>query len=261
MQYLTLSLMKNFKPAIKATWLLCSGSDHHQQVGVFNSLLRMSQPLWFPTKTNPLANVVGEASPQRLKPHLNHTAQPKLAQTKFVFDPGVGKLCYPSSLLIDLTSLFGLHLGFKGSQLSRLVHAQQRAPFLTRRTAASLKRTAPTIRWPRPIAAFNPAFLSLLCFKLQKLACRTGVTVRTGVIGKSLVIKLFIHSAMLERIPRGLVGLSRVRSNQCLCLPWPQSLAASDRPHPPPSARAFLPDYSRFALPPLPILPRHWRTG
>src|SRR6266540_3358347 len=188
---------------MKTAWPLCCGSDHPQKVGFYNSLLRMSQPLWFPTKTNPLANVVGEASPQRLQPHLNHTAQPKLTQTKFVFDPGVGKLCYPGPLLVDCTSLFGLHLRFKRCQLSRLVHAEQRAPFFTLRAAASLKRTAPTIRWPRLIAAFNPAFLSLLCFKLQKLACRTGVTVRTGVIGKSLGIKLFTHPATLERIPRG----------------------------------------------------------
>src|SRR6059036_1474044 len=213
MHYVSLSVMKNFKPSIKAAWLLCSGPGQHQRVCFFNSPLRMGQPLWLPTKTNPLANIVSEASPQRFQPDLNHTAQPKLTQTKFVLDPGVGKLCYPGPLLVDLTSLFSLHLRFKRCQLSRLVHAQQRAPFLTRRTAASLKRTAPTIRRPRPVAAFHPAFLSLLCFKLQKLACRTGVTVRTGVIGKSLGIKLFTHPAPLERIPRGLVGLSQ-GSNQ-----------------------------------------------
>src|SRR5437773_10285095 len=99
MHYVSLSVMKNFKPSIKGAWPLCSGPGQHQRVCVFNSLLRMSQPLWFPTKTNPLANIVSEASPQRFQPDLNHTAQPKLAQTKFVLDPGVGKLCYPGPLL------------------------------------------------------------------------------------------------------------------------------------------------------------------
>src|SRR5712692_9877433 len=125
MHYVTVSVTKSFKPAIKASWPFYYGFDHHQQVWFLNSMLSMSQPLGFPTKTNPLANVVGEASPQGFQPYLHHTAQPKLAQTKFVFDPGVGKLCYPSSLLIDLLGLFGLHLGFKRCQLSRLVHAQQ----------------------------------------------------------------------------------------------------------------------------------------
>src|ERR1700752_5196958 len=94
MRYVSLSVMKCFKASIKVAWPLYDGPDHHQRVNFFNSLLRMGQVLRFPTKTNPLANIIGEASPQGLKPHLNHTAQPKLTQTKFVFDPGVGKLCY-----------------------------------------------------------------------------------------------------------------------------------------------------------------------
>ena len=74
MHYVTLSLMKSFKLAIKATWLLCCGSDQHQQY-FLNTLLSMSQPIWFPTKTNPLANIIGEASPQGFQPYLDQTAQ------------------------------------------------------------------------------------------------------------------------------------------------------------------------------------------
>ena len=172
MHYVILLATKSFKPAIKAAWPFCYGPDHRQQVWFFNSLLSMCQALGFPAKTNPLANIIREASPQSLQAHFDHSAQPKLTQSKFLFDPGVGKLCYPSSLLIDLLSLFGLHLHFKRSQWSGLVQAQQRAPFFTPRTAASLKRAAPTIRGPRAVAPFHPAFLPLLGFKLQRLACR-----------------------------------------------------------------------------------------
>jgi len=63
----------------------------------------------------------------------------KLTQTHFFFDPGIGKLGDPGALFIDLWGLFGLHLRFKGRQLSGLLHAQQRAPFFALGTTASLR--------------------------------------------------------------------------------------------------------------------------
>ena len=104
MHYVTLSVMKSFKPAIKATWVLCCGSNRINRY-FLNTLLSKSQPFGFPTKTNPLANIISEASPQGFHAHLDHTAQAKLTQTKFVFDPGVRKLCDPGSLFIDLLRL------------------------------------------------------------------------------------------------------------------------------------------------------------
>src|SRR4029077_18604189 len=115
----------------------------------FDSPLSLSQPPGFPTKTNPLANIIGEASPQGLQAYLDHTAQAKLTQTHLLFDPGVGKLCDPGSLFVDLTGLFSLHLGFKRYELSGLFHAHQRTSLLGVGTTLSLKPTAPTIRQSR----------------------------------------------------------------------------------------------------------------
>src|SRR5512147_41127 len=207
MHYGTVLIMSSFKLTF---WLSPLFWPRYATEGSsFDSPLSLSQPPGFPTKTHPLANIISEASPQGLHADLDHTAQAKLTQTKFVFDPGVGKLCDPGSLLIDLTGLLGLHLGFKGGQLSRLVHAQHRAPFFTSRTTPSLKPTAPTICQSRPVTASHPAFLSFLGFKVQKLLCRTRVMVRTRIIGKSLGIKLPTDSTALERIPRRLSCLSQ----------------------------------------------------
>src|SRR5215831_2239166 len=212
MHYVTLSLMNSVSRSMKNPWPLGLGSEHHPKVGFFNSL-SMSQSLGLPTKTNPLANIVGEASPQGFQTHFDHTAQAKLAQPHLLFNPGVGKLGYPGSLFIDLLGLFGLHLRFKRNQLSGFVPAQQRAAFFTPRTTASLKPTVPTIRGPRPVTPLNPASLPLLCFKVQKLIGRTGVTVRTRIIAEGLRIKLRAHSVALQYVPRGLVSLGQ-RSNQ-----------------------------------------------
>ena len=210
--YATVSIMNGFESSIRSSLPLFLWPRWPS--GAFlDLLLGLSQQFRFPTKPNPLANIIGEASPQGFQPYLDQTAQPKLTQFHFLFDPGVRKLCHPGALLVDLLGLGRLHLRFKRSQSSRLVHAQHRATFFTPRTTASLKRTAPALRGPRAVAPFDPAALSLLGFKTQNLAGRTGVTVRGRIIGKGLGIKLFTHSPALERIPRRLFDLSQ-GSNQ-----------------------------------------------
>ena len=63
-----------------------------------------------PAQTDPLADIVGQTSPQGLYPNLNQTAQTKLAQAKFLFDPSIGKLRNLRPLLINFTSRLAGHL-------------------------------------------------------------------------------------------------------------------------------------------------------
>ena len=149
--YARVSIMNSFESSIRSSLPLflwprwSSGS-------FLDLLLRLSQQFRFPTKPNPLADIIGQASPQGFQSYLDPTAQLKLTQPHFLFDPGVRKLCHPGAFLIDLLSFGRLHLRFKGHQFSRLFRAYQRAPFFSSRTTASLKRTALAIR-PSPGSA------------------------------------------------------------------------------------------------------------
>ena len=54
-----------------------------------------------PAQPNPLLDVVGQRRPQNLQPHFHQSAQPKLFQPQFVFDPRIGKFRHRSALSID----------------------------------------------------------------------------------------------------------------------------------------------------------------
>src|SRR5574341_769598 len=197
MHYATVSIMKSFESSIRSSLPLFLW-PHWPSGAFFDLLLRLSQQFRFPTKPNPLANIVGEASPQGFQPHLDPTAQPKLTKPYFLFNPGVGKLCHPGALLVDLLRFGRLHLRFKRYQFSRLFHAYQRAPFFIFLTTLSLRRTATAICPSRPVAPFDRAPLSFLGFKAEQFACRTSVAVATRIIRESLGIKLRAYAMALQ---------------------------------------------------------------
>ncbi len=206
--------MNSSKSSLRSSQALCLRYDGRLRGCFFDSWLSMSQPLGSPTKTNPLANVVRQASPQGLGCDLEKTAQPKLPKPDFLFDPGVGKLCHPGSLLVDLLGLFSLHLGFKRHQLSGLFPAQQRPPLFSPGTTLVLKRTASTIRNPRPVAPLAPAALPFLGFKAEPFTCRTPIGVSTRIITEGLRIKFPTDSVPLQHVPRGffLCGRGPIKS-------------------------------------------------
>src|SRR4030095_7355971 len=132
---------KSFKTSLDPSPPLGSGLHGRQRIHFVVVPLGQSQALRSPTQSNPLTDVIGKASPQDFHSHFDPTAQSKLAEPHFLFDPRVGKLCHPGALLIDLLSFGRLHLRFKGQQLLRLFHAYQRTSFFSPETTASLKRT------------------------------------------------------------------------------------------------------------------------
>ena len=63
-----------------------------------------------PAQTDPLGKVISNSRPHRLHGHLDQTAQTKLAQATFLFDPSIGKFRNLRPLLINFTSRLAGHL-------------------------------------------------------------------------------------------------------------------------------------------------------
>src|SRR4030043_293462 len=89
---------------------------------LFIVLLPKLCPLGPPTQTNPLLNVVGQASPQYLHTYLEQPPQSKLTQSDFLLDPGIRKFSHGPSLPINLFCLFRLHLLLMGNDY-RIIHS------------------------------------------------------------------------------------------------------------------------------------------
>src|SRR4030042_2032676 len=149
----------------------------------------LDQSLGLPAKTNPLADVIGQTGPQGLQSYLNQPTQPKLTQPDFVLNPRVRKLRHAGPLLIDGLSLWRCHLGLKRCQFRGLFAPDQRSPSFRPRATLGLKRTNPTVRSPRSVAASQRSSLAFLSFIKQRLAAGTSITVSARIILNALRVK------------------------------------------------------------------------
>jgi hypothetical protein len=82
-------------------------------------LIRSIKEAW---KSEKLADIVGQTSPQGFNPNLYQTTQTKLPQAKLLFDPSMGKFRNLRPLLINLPRRLAGHLlpmspHFRGSSL------------------------------------------------------------------------------------------------------------------------------------------------
>src|SRR5919109_1217291 len=154
--------MNSVNSSLKSPWRYEFAGPTAQPDGFKRGPQSSSALLGLPAQTNPLADVIGQASPQSFHPDLNHPAQAKLTQPELIFKPGVGGLSHPGALLVDLDRLLGLHLGLKGQHGLTLLLTQHRAAFFTTRTTLRLKGTRPTHRSTRSVAPLDPALLFLL---------------------------------------------------------------------------------------------------
>src|SRR4030042_7187948 len=137
--------MENLKPSIK---VISSSyppglNRRGDSTGLPSGLGQLLGP---PAEANPLADVIGQASPHGFQSRLDQTTQAKLTQPNFVFDPRIGKLCHPSPLFIDGLSFRRLHLGLKCGHLGRRFTPYPRSPSLRPRATLGLKGTAPPVR-------------------------------------------------------------------------------------------------------------------
>src|SRR4030042_4273648 len=132
----------------------------------------LGQLLGLPAKTNPLADIIGQADPHGFQSHLDQTPQTKLTQPHFILNPRIRKFRYPSPLFIDGLSFRRLHLGLKGCHLGRRFAPYPRSASLRPGATLGLKGTAPTVRSLRSVAASQRSSLSFLGFIQQHLASR-----------------------------------------------------------------------------------------
>ncbi len=146
----------------------------------------LGQPLRLPAKANPLADVVGQTSPQGLQSDLGQTTQPKLTQPYFVLNPRVRKFRHPRPLLIDSLSLRRLHLRLKCYDLWRRSAPYQRLASLRPRATLRLKLTPSTLRSFGSVATPQRRSLLLLSFIEKYLARRASITISALIVLKGL---------------------------------------------------------------------------
>src|SRR5882724_1335074 len=151
-----------------------------------------------PAQTDPHADVVGQASPQRLHPYLAPSAHAELAQPELRLDPQIGRLRHLRPLAINLARLFALHLVAEFRHFGYLFAAMDRSSrHPIARTALAFDRTSLAIRPLRsiPIAHLRvPLFFPLIG---QRLSLRTTITVGGLIIDKLRAVILRTDSAPL----------------------------------------------------------------
>ena len=134
----------------------------------------LGQPLRLPAKANPLADVIGQTSPQGLQSDLGQATQPKLTQPYFVLNPRIRKFRHPRPLLIDSLSFRRLHLRLKCYHLWRRSAPYQRSASLRPRATLSLKLTPSTLRSLSSVATPQRRSLLLLRF-IKQVPCPPGI--------------------------------------------------------------------------------------
>src|SRR5512139_41651 len=169
--------------------------------------LGLSQSLGPPAKPNPLTDVISQTSPQGFQSYLSQPTQPKLTQSNFILNPRIRKFRHTGALLVNLLSLRRLHLCLKRLQFRALSAPDQRSPSSRPRTTLGLKRTSPTVRSSRSVAAPQRSSLSFLSFIKQHFPRGTSITVSARIILKCLWVKLRTHATLLQPIRGNSVSL------------------------------------------------------
>ena len=89
--------MNSVNSSLKSPWRR-EFADSTAQLEGFNCGPQASSALHgLPAQTNPLADVIGQASPHRFHADLGQTAQAELTQPELVLDPGIGSLGDPGA--------------------------------------------------------------------------------------------------------------------------------------------------------------------
>lgn len=136
-----------------------------------------------PAQSNPLLDVIGQASPHGFHEDFQAATQSKLTQPNLSFDPGIRKLGHPSALSVDGFCLGSLHFLHKSCDHRMLDSPRNRASLNgILRAAPGFDRTSGAVFRICPIPMMNYPDTILLTIVTQKMAGGTAIKILLGII-------------------------------------------------------------------------------
>src|SRR5450759_1486824 len=167
-----------------------------------------------PAQSNPLLDVIGQASPHGFHEDFQTATQSKLTQPNLSFDPGIRTLGHPSALSVDGFGLGGPHLLHKSCDRRMLDSPRNRAPLNgILRTALGFNRASGAVLRICPIPMMNDPDTILLTIVTQEMAGGTAIKILLGIIYKSLRVKSLLDTAA-SQLTAGLRGMFIERTNE-----------------------------------------------
>jgi hypothetical protein len=110
-----------------------------------------NSPLLPPAEADPLANIIGQASPYGFHSYIPQTTHAKASKTKLGFNPKIGSFGYLRPCPINFSSAFRFHFLAELDHLRQFFYALNRSAFFTVRTALPFGTAALAIGHVRTI--------------------------------------------------------------------------------------------------------------